>query len=152
MNTNRSLIRISVFLVLISGSILSAARVTAAETFECRWAATPPVIDGKLDDAIWGHAQVITSFQSAWLPEGQRKPPTTTKARLLWDYEYLYFSAEMEDADLFADVTEHDGPIWKCDVFELFLKPAKDRPGYYEFEVNAANGDRKSTRLTPVTL
>jgi glucose/arabinose dehydrogenase len=119
---------------------LFARRVDAAEVFECRWAATPPVIDGRLDDPVWQHAQVIESFQSAWLPEGQRKPPTVTKARLLWDREYLYFAAEMEDADLFADVTEHDGPIWKCDVFELFFKPAKDKPGYYEFEVNAANG------------
>jgi glucose/arabinose dehydrogenase len=113
--------------------------VGAAEIFECRWAATPPVIDGKLDDPAWRNAQVIESFQCAWLPEGQRKPATHTKARLLWDREYLYFSAEMEDADLFADITEHDGPIWKCDVFELFFKPAKDKPGYYEFEINAAN-------------
>jgi len=111
-----------------------------AEDFECRWAASPPVIDGKLDDAVWAKAQVVTEFQTAWLPEGQRKPPTATKARLLWDREYLYFSAEMEDWDVFANVTQQDGPIWTCDVFELFFKPAKDKTGYYEFEVNAANG------------
>src|SRR5688500_10642977 len=69
--------------------------VKAAEVSECRWAVTPPVIDGRLDEAVWQHAQVITSFQSAWLPEGHRKPPTSTKARLLWDRDYLYFSAEM---------------------------------------------------------
>ena len=110
-----------------------------AADLECRWAASPPVIDGKLDDAVWKNAQVVENFTSAWLPEGQRKPPTATKARLLWDREYLYFSAEMEDWDVFANVTEQDGMIWMCDVFELFLKPAKDKPGYYEFEVNAAN-------------
>jgi hypothetical protein len=56
----------------------------------------------------------------------------------LWDREYLYFFAAMEDTDLYADVTEHDGMTWENDVFELFFKPAADRPGYYEFQVNAA--------------
>ncbi len=44
----------------------------------------------------------------------------------------------MEDADLYADVKEHDGKTWDNDVFELFFKPADDKPGYYEFQVNAA--------------
>ena len=41
---------------------------------------------------------------------------------------------------MFANVTEQDGAIWTCDVFELFFKPAKDKTGYYELEGNAANG------------
>ena len=44
----------------------------------------------------------------------------------------------MEDTDLYADVTEHNGKTWNNDVFELFFKPADDKPGYYEFQVNAA--------------
>ena len=116
-----------------------AQSASAAEIPECRWAAVPPVIDGVLDDPAWKDAQVVENFTAAWLPEGQRKPATATKARLLWDREYLYFSAEMEDWDVFANVTKQDGTVWLCDVFELFFKPAKDKPGYYEFEVNAAN-------------
>lgn len=121
-------------------TLLAAGLIHAAQTFECRWAVSPPVIDGKIDEPVWQQAQVVTSFRSAWLPASGRQPPTTTKARLLWDREYLYFSAEMEDSDVFANITEHDGAIWTCDVFELFFKPAADKPGYYEFEVNAANG------------
>ena len=45
----------------------------------------------------------------------------------------------MQDTDLYADVTEHNGPTWQNDVFELFFKPADEKPGYYEFEVNPAN-------------
>jgi hypothetical protein len=45
----------------------------------------------------------------------------------------------MEDSDLYADVTERNGMTWHNDVFEIFLKPAKDKPAYYEFQVNAAN-------------
>ncbi len=111
----------------------------ASDEVECRWAVTPPVIDGRLDDAAWRAAQVVENFQAAWRPAGQRTPPTNTKVRLLWDREFLYFAAEMTDADLFATVTEHDGALWTGDVFELFFKPAADRPGYYEFEFNPTN-------------
>ena len=63
---------------------------------------------------------------------------TATTAKLLWDREYLYFFADMEDSDLFADIKEHDGELWTNDVFELFFRPDADKPGYYEFQVNAA--------------
>ncbi len=43
----------------------------------------------------------------------------------------------MDDADLYADVKEHDGHCWDNDVFELFFKPDDDKPGYYEFQANA---------------
>src|SRR5262249_9423460 len=105
---------------------------------ECRWASGPITIDGKADEDAWKHAQVIDNFYLPWLGPKARKARTATKARLLWDREYLYFHADMEDSDLYADVTEHDGPTWDNDVFELFFKPGADKPGYYEFQVNAA--------------
>jgi hypothetical protein len=103
---------------------------------ECRWTATPITIDGKLDEAAWGKAQLLDGFAVYW---ENRPPKTATKARLLWDDKYLYFAAEMEDSDLYADITEHNGMCWLNDVFELFFKPAEDKLAYYEFQVNAAN-------------
>jgi uncharacterized repeat protein (TIGR03806 family) len=107
-------------------------------SFECRWADTTITLDGKDDDAAWKHAQTIEAFHLPWLGQDARMGRTATKAKLLWDREYLYFFAEMEDSDLFADITEHDGDTWTNDVFELFFKPDKQKPGYYEFQVNAA--------------
>ncbi len=106
--------------------------------FECRWADGPITIDGKADEPTWKGAQVIDYFYVPWLGAKARPARTKTAARLLWDREHVYFFAEMEDADLYADVTEHDGMLWENDVFELFFKPAADKPGYYEFQVNAA--------------
>jgi uncharacterized repeat protein (TIGR03806 family) len=106
--------------------------------FECRWASTPITIDGKADEEAWKHAQVIDHFYLPWLGKDARPARTATRAKLLWDREYLYFFANMEDTDLYADVTEHDGMTWYNDVFELFFKPAEDKPGYYEFQINAA--------------
>ena len=108
-------------------------------TFECRWAEGQIVLDGKADEAAWGRAEVLTNFAMPWLGAGKHPAPTATKARLLWDRDFIYFHAEMQDRDVYAGDTNQDGYIWLSDVFELFFKPAKDKKGYYEFEVNAAN-------------
>jgi glucose/arabinose dehydrogenase len=115
-----------------------AAPKKARTTWECRWADSPITIDGKADEEAWKHAEVIDQFSLPWLGKDARPARTATRARLLWDREYLYFFADMEDSDLFAIEKEHDGVTWEDDVFELFFKPAEDKPGYYEFQVNAA--------------
>src|SRR5207249_1591671 len=101
-----------------------------------RWATNRIRIDGKIDEVAWEKAQLLQDFAVFW---EKRKPKTATKARLLWDDRYLYFTADMEDHDLYADVTLRNGMTWTNDVFELFFKPHADKLIYYEFQVNAAN-------------
>jgi hypothetical protein len=108
----------------------------AVRKAECRWAGARIKIDGFINEVVWDDAEELSDFAVFW---DKRTPKTSTKARLLWDAQYLYFCAEMEDADLFATVTEANGMTWEDDVFELFFKPAADKPAYYEFQVNAAN-------------
>lgn len=127
------------FCIVATGLPFSTA--SAAEPpvdFECRWTLNPPVIDGVLDDEAWKHAQLIDQFSLPWLQEKNRPAKTATRARLLWDQDYMYFSADLDDGDLFADVTERDGKTWDNDVFELFFKPDPKKTAYYEFQVNAA--------------
>ena len=106
--------------------------------FECRWADTPITLDGVADEPAWKTAQPIAAFHLPWLGDKARMGRTATTAKLLWDREYLYFHCDMEDSDLFADIKEQDGMLWLNDVFELFFRPAADKTGYYEFQVNAA--------------
>lgn len=134
--------RITAYTLCVALSLLIGPRAFAGDEktppeFECRWADGEITIDGKADEAAWSKAQVIDQFSLPWLKE-PRPAKTATKARLLWDRENLYFFAHLEDSDLYADVLEHDGMTWDNDVFELFFKPADDKPGYYEFQVNAA--------------
>lgn len=130
-------IRLLPFIVLLAAVPLVAADPEQTP-FECRFTDGPITIDGKADEPAWKHAQVIDKFGLPWLKE-PRAAKTATRARLLWDRENLYFFADLDDADLFADVKEHDGQTWDNDVFEMFFKPADDKQGYYEFQVNAAN-------------
>lgn len=127
--------------VVLCGSFPVASCVAQDQpvAYECRWAGQPPRIDGTAEEPAWQTAQAVDRFFLPWLKkEGQRSARTATKARLLWDRDALYFFAEMADSDLYADVTQPDGTTWDNDVFELFFKPAADKPGYYEFQVNAA--------------
>jgi hypothetical protein len=108
----------------------------AVRSAECRWSTARLRIDARLDEVAWDKAQVLEDFAVFWQ---KRKPKTATKARLLWDDRYFYFSAEMEDSDLYADVKAPNGMTWTNDVIELFFKPAADKLLYYEFQVNALN-------------
>ena len=112
---------------------------TAPADYECRWAHGPVEIDGNPTEDAWKAAAEVSDFTLPWLGAGARPAKTATKAKLLWDREHLYFFAEMQDSDLYADVTKQDGEVWNNDAFELFFKPAADKPGYYEFEVSPAN-------------
>jgi hypothetical protein len=103
---------------------------------ECRWTAGPIRIDGKLDEPAWQQAPLLQDFAAFWQ---DRTAKSATRARLLWDDQHLYFAADMDDSDLYADVKEHNGKTWENDVFELFFKPSADQLTYYEFQVNALN-------------
>ncbi len=121
--------------LFLVGSVCSGAEVR----FECRWAEKPLTLDIAKDAEIWKRAEAIDHFEIHWNPADARKPKTSTRAKLLWDREFVYFLAEMEDRDLHVTVNEHQGMVWTSDVFELFFKPAEDKPDYYEFEVNPTN-------------
>ncbi len=75
-------------------------KASHAVSFECRWADAPLVIDGVADEADWKRAETISQFTKPWIRGDAKSPKTSTKARLLWDRQYLYFFAEMQDADL----------------------------------------------------
>jgi hypothetical protein len=66
-------------------------------------------------------------------------PKFRTRAKMLWDDQYLYIAAELEEPNVHAKLTEHDSVIFRDNDFELFLKPLESDPGYFEFEINTLN-------------
>ncbi len=115
------------------------AAAAAPAAYDCRFTEEPIAVDGRLDEPAWAAAAVIDGFAMPWLGEGGSRPARATRARLLWDRANLYLAAELDDRDLFADVTTHDGETSRNDVLELHLLPDPAKPARYEFHVTPAN-------------
>lgn len=120
--------------------LAAAAQATEAspKEYECHRTKTPVHVDGKLDEAAWQAAAWTTDFVDI---EGSAKPLPRfrTRTKMLWDDEYLYIGAELEEPNVTATLTKHDSVIFHDNDFEVFLKPPGGAPGYFEFEINALN-------------
>src|ERR1700735_844955 len=125
---------------------LAALAVTASAqaplppplSYDCQRAKTPIRIDGKLNDPAWKKAKWTTDFVDI---EGSAKPKPRfrTRAKMLWDDQYLYIAAELQEPDVWATLTAHDSVIFHDNDFEVFLNPTGDTLKYFEFEINALN-------------
>jgi hypothetical protein len=106
--------------------------------YACHFTVTPPTIDGTLDDAVWKQAPWTTDFVDI---EGSAKPAPRfrTRVKMLWDRQYLYIAAQLQEPDVKATLTQHDSVIFKDNDFEVFVKPLPATASYYEFEMNALN-------------
>jgi hypothetical protein len=110
----------------------------APRQYVCYRAPGPIAIDGKPDEASWAAAPWTEYFVDI---EGELKPepPLRTRAKMLWDEDYFYFAAVLEEPHLWATLTERDAVMYLNDDFEIFIDPDGDGQWYYEFEMNAHN-------------
>lgn len=95
-------------------------------------------LNGRLDKSPWNKAEWTEDFVDI---EGDIKPKPRfrTRAKMLWNDEYLFIGAEMEEPHLWAYQTEHDSVIFQDNDFEVFIDPNGDNHLYGEFEMNARN-------------
>lgn len=121
------------------GSLAPALAVVAQPTprqYVCYRAPAPPVVDGRVDEAAWAEAPWTEAFVDI---EGDARPAPRfrTRAKMLWDDDYFYVAAVMEEPDVWATLTERDAVIFHDNDFEVFIDPDGDTHDYYEIEVNA---------------
>jgi hypothetical protein len=93
-------------------------------------------VDGFLDDREWGKAlwtEYFCDIEGSLKP----KPPYDTRVKMLWDDDYLYIAAELEEPDLWATLRQRDTIIFYDNDFEVFIDPDGDTHNYYEYEMNA---------------
>ena len=107
-------------------------------SYECQHTTASIRVDGKLDDPAWKKAQWTTNFIDI---EGTRKPKPRfrTRVKMLWNDQYLYIAAELQEPDVKATLLQHDSVIFHDNDFEVFIKPLSHTASYYEFEMNALN-------------
>ena len=98
----------------------------------------PIVVDGKLNETSWKKADWTEAFVDI---EGDKKPSPRfrTRAKMIWDDDYFYFAAEIEEPHIWARLSQRDTVIFYDNDFEIFIDPDGDTHQYYEFEMNAKN-------------
>ncbi len=106
--------------------------------YVCYRTAGKLVIDGRLAEPSWRSAPATDAFVDI---EGDAKPLPrfATRAKMLWDDQYFYIAAEMEEPHVWATLTKRDSVIFHDNDFEVFIDPNGDRDEYYELEINALN-------------
>lgn len=113
----------------------SGAPMATAAT---RRVAAPPVLDGKLDDAVWATLPAIEGFR-------QRDPavgaPATeaTVVRLGYDNTHLYVGAHLADTnatEVRATELRRDNPLESDDTFAVLFDTYLDRRNAFVFKVN----------------
>jgi hypothetical protein len=106
------------------------------EQYICYQAGSLIDADGKLEEPGWKNIAWTQNFEDI---EGSLKPMPrfTTRAKMLWDENYFYVAAELEEPHIWATLTERESVIYYDNDFEVFIDPDGDTHNYYEFEVNA---------------
>lgn len=113
---------------------------TPPRHYLCYRASETPKIDGKLDDPAWQAVPWSDDFVDI---EGNRKPkpPLRTRVKMLWDDDYFYVGAMLEEPHIWGTLTEHDSVIFHDNDFEVFIDPNGDNHHYLEYEINALGTD-----------
>ena len=106
--------------------------------YVCFRATEPITLDGKLDEKAWLAVPWTESFVDI---EGDLKPlpRLQTRAKMLWDDQYLYIAAHLEEPHVWGTLTKHDAVIFQDNDFEIFIDPDGDNHQYYEIEINSLN-------------
>jgi hypothetical protein len=106
--------------------------------YVCHHTTGPITVDGRLEETDWLRAAWTREFADI---EGEAKPKPRfrTRAKMLWDDQYFYVGAELEEPHVWGTITQHDAVIFRDNDFEVFIDPNGDSHEYYEFEMNALN-------------
>jgi hypothetical protein len=103
-------------------------------TYTCYRTIDKITLDGALTEESWQKAPIIENMAR---PDGKEMSTLRTSARMVWDDEMLYIAFECEDPDLYATITEKDGPLYTQDVVEVFvLEQSLGLENFVEYEVS----------------
>ncbi|RFS23025.1 hypothetical protein DVR12_11105 [Chitinophaga silvatica] len=110
----------------------------AQQHYICIPASSPVKIDGILNDEAWQKAQWTNDFVDI-TGSPSLTPKFKTRAKMIWDDQYLYIAAELEEPAVSAHYKNRDDLLFKENDFEVFIDPDGDANDYYELEINALN-------------
>jgi cellulose/xylan binding protein with CBM9 domain len=126
----------SIRLAVAIAAVACSSLIDMPQRYVARRAAARPIIDGRLNDPAWRDAAWTDRFVDI---EGDAKPRPRfdTRVKMLWDDEYFYVGADLQEPHVWGTLTAHDSVIFHDPDFEVFIDPNGDGLEYYEFEINA---------------
>lgn len=98
------------------------------KTYQITRAEKPPIIDGKLDDAVWQNAEIATGFIE-YRPNIGNSPPKNerTEVKMSYDNKAIYVAAYLyDDPKLIMRQFNVRDNFGQADFFELVLNPNND--------------------------
>lgn len=119
-----------------------------ARSYVCVRAAGPVEVDGDIDKPVWRSVPWTDDFADILGPQKPR-PRFRTRAKMMWDADFLYVAAELQEPHVWGTLTEKNAIIFHDNDFEVFIDPDGDHHNYYEFEMNALNTIWELTLVKP---
>ena len=102
-----------------------------------------PAIDGRIDEAIWQRAVVISDFRQ-FQPKSDAEATERTEFYVMYDKDMLYIGARLWDSDpegITANILRQGERLDNEDKVAVILDTFNDKRNGYRFEVNP-NGIR----------
>ena len=94
------------------------------------------IVDGKLNDAVWARAEVLTNFLK-W--QKISVSDNVTEVRLAHDGTNLFvaLTCKQEMTNLVTNASPRDGRTWQDDSVEIFINPKQTNFPWMQFIINA---------------
>ena len=123
------------FCTLVRAQTVLSSSLHSEKNYKARMAKRPIKVDGKLNEHDWKQAVLISDFEDI---EGANKPKPAfrTTVKMMWDSQYLYIGAVLEEPHLWGTLKKHDDIIYRDHDFEVFIDPMGDGEQYFEIEIN----------------
>jgi hypothetical protein len=102
------------------------------------------VLDGRLDDEQWKHADSISGFERNF-PDDHSLAAYTTMVKLMYNSETLFIGAHLKRNALrpySVSTLKEDFVLYENDFFGIVIDPFSDRTNGYGFYVNAFGARR----------
>ncbi|MEI6500913.1 MAG: sugar-binding protein [Armatimonadota bacterium] len=143
--------------LLLLASAASAQDDFPIKVYPCPRAATAPVLDGRLDDAVWQTAPVVSAFT---MYGKETLAEVQTSFRVLWDDKYLYFGITCDEPmmDKLTPVVfaRDEHAVFGDEAIELFVDPDHTHDAYYQLAMNPGSslydGFREDTSWNSDTI
>lgn len=137
-------------LVLALARLAGAADSFPINVYPCPKADPAPVLEGKLDDAVWQQAPLVSGFTNFGTDQ---LAAVQTAFRMLWDERYLYLGVRCDEPQMTKVTPMRYAPdehaVFSNETIEFFVDPNHTHDVYYQLAFNIAgslyDGEREAT-------